>query len=341
MFVKSIILASVSAFAFAGAAAADIAWSGSASATYNIDDGTIADTVSLSAAASVAGDWTVTTTVDALGDATQAIKVSATDGTSTLTFGENHAAGASGLSTTKTAEVSLSTVVGVASVAASWGDNTELGLSMDAGGATVSAGFVMETGDYKLGLDTAVGDATVAFTAKSVSDVTSWSATLGVAVAGADLTFTTDGDAYTADVSYGLGDLTLTGGISDVSGYYHVGAAYDMGDISVSFSNVAGSSTASDNGWDVGVTYTAGDLSASISMAEDSDANIEIVYAMGAATLTAGIFDNDNYAVVGYDLGNGAALELSYASDAVTGRDADETSDDIAAGSFIGISFDF
>ena len=329
---KSILLASVSAFAFAGAAAADIAWSGSASATYDIENGTIADSLELSASASVAGDWTVTATVDVLDGADQALTISATDGTSTLTFGAGQD-GASGLEgSEENADLTLSTTMGGVGLSASFGDETEVGISMDAGGATISAGMVTGTGDWAIGLSTEAAGATIGFEAANVDDATTWEATVGVDVSGVGLEFVTDGSTWTADATYVMGDITLTGGISDVSGYYHIGASYTMDGITVSF----GQDQA--DGWSAGVDAVFGDVTASISMAEGDDADLEVAYAMGAATVTAGMQDTNNYATLAYDLGAGASLDLTYAAANIVDGDGETV---IPAGSFIGVSFDF
>ena len=347
---KSILLASASAFAFAGAAAADVSWGGSASASYNTLDG-VSTSVTLDAAASLAGDWTLSTSIsmsDAGGWSTGS--VSATDGTSTLTFGANHALGAAGLDAdNKHADVSISTTLGGVALTVTMDDgdngeladtdgNTEIGASMSAGGADIEVGFVAageDSGDFRLGVSTSMGGADVEFNTSSVDGTTAWDASLGLSVAGADLSFSTDdsGD-YDVGVSYAMGDLTVSAGIDETPGNYTVGIDYAMGGIGVSFS------TDQDNAWEASVSYSEGAISFTAGFDVDGLGAIEGSYDMGGgAVAMLGMIDTDTtYVGLEYDLGNGAGLTASYAT-------ADIDSDDYAVGysegGTVAVSFDF
>ena len=347
---KSILLASASAFAFAGAAAADVSWGGSASATYNTLDG-VSTSVTLDAAASLAGDWTLSTSIsmsDAGGWSTGS--VSATDGTSTLTFGANHALGAAGLDEdNEHADVSISTTLGGVALTVTMDDgdngeladtdgNTEIGASMSAGGADIEVGFVAageDSGDFRLGVSTSMGGADVEFNTSSVDDTTAWDASLGLSVAGADLSFSTDdsGD-YDVGVSYAMGDLTVSAGIDETPGNYTVGIDYAMGGIGVSFS------TDQDNAWEASVSYSEGAISFTAGFDVDGLGAIEGSYDMGGGAVAMfGMIDTDTtYVGLEYDLGNGAGLTASYAT-------ADIDSDDYAVGysegGTVAVSFDF
>jgi outer membrane protein OmpU len=339
---KSILLASVSAFAFAGAAAADVAWSGSASATYNSNDG-VSTAASLTASASVAGGWTLTTTLD--GFSIDDAVVSATDGTSTLTFGADHGFGAAGLddedADDETVDVTVSTSMGGVDVTVTMDDgddgntagNTELGVSTSAGGADVSAGFVVlgdDQGDYSLSVSTSAGGADLTFATSSVGGTVGYDITAGMSVSGIDVTVTIDEEqAWTVGGSYAMGDLTLSLGTSSAAGNdYDLGVEYAMGDISVAFT------TDEEAAWTASVDYASGAITAGVSMESGENAEITLSYDLGGgAVVSAGMVADGTYAALAYDLGGGAELVASYASADIT--------DSHDAGTTVGVSFDF
>ena len=343
---KSILLASVSAFAFAGAAAAEVSFGGSASASYNTIDG-VSTSVTLDAAASHAGDWTLSTSISMSDDGDWSTgSVSMTDGTSTLTFGPNHAFGAAGLDDEdeddETADLSLSTTLGGVGVTATMDDavdgNTEIGVTMSAGGADIEAGFVAagaDAGDFRLGLSTSLSGADVEFNTSSVGGDTSWEASLGMSVAGADLSFSTDdsGD-YDVGVSYAMGDLTVSAGIDETPGNYTVGIDYAMGGVGVSFS------TDQDSAWEASVSYSEGAISFTAAFDVDGLGAIEGSYDMGGGAVAMfGMIDtNTSYVGLEYDLGNGAALTASYATADI---DSDDYAVGYAEGGTVAVSFDF
>ena len=349
MFIKSILLASASAFAFAGAAAADVSWSGSASAEYNVDPVGVASmttSASLTASATLAGDWTLSTTLDAfsIDDAV----ISLTDGTSTLTFGTNHAAGASGISETENADVSISTVIGGVGVSATvdTAGNTEVGASMSAGGADIEVGFVAagdDAGDFRLGLSTALSGADVAFNVVSDASAatTTWDASLGMALAGADFTFSTASDStWDLGASYTMGDLTVSAGIDETPGNYTVGVDYAMGAVGLSFS------TNQLSQWTASVSYTEGALSVTASTGHTTAMSLDGSYDVGGGVVVyAGmrtVTDAETYAGVEYDLGNGASLALSYSDNGAGVDNVDEDyAKEYAAGTTLSVSFDF
>jgi outer membrane protein OmpU len=347
---KSILLASVSAFAFAGAAAAEVSWGGSASAEYNTLTG-VSTSVTLDASASLAGDWTLSTSASFTSDDGDdgdwsTGTVSLTDGTSTLTFGPDHAFGAAGLDDEddddESADLSLSTTLGGVGVTATIDDaidgNTEIGVTMSAGGADIEAGFVAagaDAGDFRLGLSTSLSGADVAFNTSSVGGVTAWDASLGMTVDAIDLTFSTASDStWDLDASYTMGDLTVSAGIDETPGNYTVGIDYAMGGVGVSFS------TDQANAWEASVSYSEGPISFTAGFDVDGLGAIEGSYDMGGGAVAMfGMIDtNTTYVGLEYDLGNGAALTASYAT-------ADIDSDDYAVGysdgGTVAVSFDF
>jgi outer membrane protein OmpU len=345
---KSILLASVSAFAFAGAAAADVAWSGSASASYNSIEGVTTD-ADLRASASVAGNWTLSATLSAFDSAP---KISATDGTSTLTFGNNHALGAAGLDqarqdlindavdAAKSADISVSTTMGGVglSLSMSQGGNTEIGVTTSAGGADVSAGFVVDgtnQGDYRLGLSTSAGGAELSFSTTSLAGDTDYDISATMAVSGVEVTVAIDeAQAWSVSGSYTMGDLTVSAGTTSAAGNdYTLGVDYAMGDIAVGFT------TDEDSEWTASVAYTSGAITAGVSMAHDEDADITVSYDIGGgAVISAGLVSDVTYAALAYDLGSGAELTASYASADHKDADGEEV---YAKGTTVGVSFSF
>ena len=344
MSAKSILLASASAFAFAGAAAADVSWSGTATASYNTLATTVTADVTLEAAATLAGDWTLSTSIsmDETGDWSTGT-ISLTDGTSSLTFGDNHAFGAAGLddedNDPKTADLSLSTTLGgigvTATIDAAAGGNTEVGATMSAGGADIEVGFVAagdNAGDFRLGLSTSLAGADVAFNTSSVLGVTAWDASLGMTVAAIDLTFSTASDStWDLGASYTMGDLTVSAGIDETPGNYTVGVDYAMGGVGVSFS------TDQANDWSASLSYAEGAVAVSASFDAAGLGAVEGSYDMGGGMVAHFGAATNNYVGLEMDLGGGASLAVSYAD----GAGSDDDAKNYAEGGTVAVSFDF
>jgi len=299
--------------------------------------------VSLDFAASLAGDWTLSTSGGMAVSEEEMVwttgNVSLTDGTSTLTFGSG-LCGAAGFvdaddDCIDNATVLVETVMGGASIAVSANDDgdVEVGVSTSAGGAEIDAGFVVAgegvQGDYRLSVSTSAGGADIGFETQSVDGEMTYALSAGLAVGGVDLDFTVDQEqAYTVDASYAMGDLTLSAGITDVQGDYTLGVDYAMG--AVSF----GLTTNQDSEWEVAVGYSEGAVSADISMVAGADADITLSYDLGGgATVNAGLVAGETFAGIDYDLGGGASLSASYATAA--------NDDWYPAGSTVAVSFDF
>jgi len=277
--------------------------------------------------------------------------ISLTDGTSTLTFGEGHALGAAGINTEdKDADVSVSTVLGGVGLSATFDTaedgNTEVGATMSAGGADIEVGFVADgedAGDFRLGLSTALSGADVAFNVvnDASASTTSWDASLGMSLAGADLSFSTASDeTWDLGVSYTMGDLTVSVGIDETPGNYTAGVDYAMGGVGLSFS------TNQLSQWEASVTYTEGALSITASTDYNDLVSLDGSYDAGggvvvyAGTRTGG--HDEVYAGVEYDLGSGASLALSYSDTGAAEDDEDfDGAKEYLAGTTLAVSFDF
>ena len=305
---KSILLASASVFAFAGAAAADVAWSGSAAAEYNLpvgsSNGATTTTVKLGAAASVAGDWTLSTSIamSSTGSWTTGA-VSLTDGTSTLTFGSNHADGAytavkQAYTTTTTTttddnvDVSVSTDLGGVAISltgdtSAAADDWQLGASMSMGGIDVAAGFgVMgaNQGDIAINASTTMGAATVGMNLLTENGTTKTDVSGSFTMDALTLSIATDnltasGD-YDASVKYVMGDLTLSGSVNE------------------------------DQAWNVGTSYKAGDVTASGTYYSTGYFKASVGYTMDALKIAASTRTDTNAMSVSgsYDMGNGMTV---------------------------------
>ena len=354
---KSILLASASAFAFAGAAAADVAWSGSAAAEYNLpvgsSNGATTTTVKLGAAASVAGDWTLSTSIamSAAGSWTTGA-VSLTDGTSTLTFGSNHADGAftavkqaytttTTTTTDDTVDVSVSTDLGGVALSltgdtSAAADDWQLGASMSMGGIDIDAGFgVMgaNQGDIALNASTTMGAATVGMNLLTENGTTTTDVSGSFTMDALTLSIATDnltasGD-YDASVKYSMGDLTLSGSVNEDQAW-NIGTSYKAGDATASGTYY------STGYFKASVGYTMDALSVDVGF-DGTDMFVDVAYDMGALTLGAGMtYTDGNYARVDYDLGGGASAMVTCADTA----DIDPA-EDIAEGTTVGVTFAF
>ena len=234
------------------------------------------------------------------------------------------------------ASVTASTAMGGVDVGVSMSDAgvTELGVSTSAGGADIEAGFVLTgtgvQGDYRLGVTTSAGGADLSFSTSSVGGDVDYDISASMAVSGIDVTVATDEESmWSVDASYTMGDLTLSAGTTGAAGNdYTLGVAYSMGEVAVAFTTDEAAA------WTASIDYTSGAITAGVSMEAGANAEITLSYDLGGgAVVSAGMVAAGTYAAVAYDLGGGAELVASYASAAI--------GDDYAAGTTVGVSFDF
>ena len=354
---KKILLASASIVAFAGAAAAEVSFSGSAVLGYNdteITPDTAADDdvgfyseLNLDVAMSATLDNGITVSAAADVDELDATEGSNAAGV-TLTISSANASLVYG-DTTFAAEDYFAAVGSMdadADVAEQDGElvlkatgtfgNVNAAVSyelQDAAGATENSGNLSFGASADLGEVTA----SVAFQSGEANTLTTaaQSEILGVKVAtsmgGADLAL-----GYVDDRT---ADLQSTGiSVTYPVGAVTVAASYVMED------NAAG--TADDN-WDIKISYAEGAMTASVKTDEADDWAVEGTYDMGnGLTVAAGVADagDDFYVGGSYDLGGGAALLVSYADDS----DGDEVAADndigaagYAVGTTVELSFAF
>ena len=351
---KRILLTSTALVAFAGAAAADVSFSGDAEFSYN-DTGGFASTVSLTAAGSqalnngytasvsltaesvdgaaaglAAGDITVASdsssiTYHVAGDGAGAAYIGDVVGGSAGLAGIFEDADTVGEDTTVSASVSL----GGATIAASLHDANayELGVSTDLGGTAVAFGYA--GGDFGAQLSGAASavDFTLAFASNNTFGLSA-STTAG----GADLTLTTaEGGVWEIGASMPLGAATVGVTLDNTQAWeVSVDTALDAVALGLTFDSA--------NAWSMTAGYSAGALGLDFATDSTDAWSLDATYDLGNG-ITAGVgtdSDSAQYAEVDYDLGGGANLSLDYATAANI-----NPAEDIAAGTTIAVSFSF
>ncbi len=300
---KSILLASVATVGFAGVAAADVSFSGEASASYNNYDGffygaelTAGMSQALNNGLTAAVDITVTCEYDNDCDVNSgAISITGESAGITIGYGIDNAAeaagldgilndddmdGASGFGTFGSASVYLSYDVMTEEIVAA--------VSASLGMANVIVGF-NDAGDYDADISATLGSADVSFGFDSNND-------------------------WDLSVSAPVGPVTLSAS-TDESSNWEIGADYDNG-----AGITAGLTFDAANYWEVTVGYAAGAIAVDASLDADSYVTLIASYDMGnGLSVLAGYADDGagwDGAYVGaeYDLGAGASVTVSYAT---------------------------
>jgi hypothetical protein len=359
---KRILLTSTALVAFAGAAAADVSFSGSAEFSYNDQDGgAFSDSVSITASGSQAlnNGYTASASLtledaDTVtgGDITIANDNSSltyhisNDGAGAAHVGEavGGSAGLAGIfsdDANESATVSGSATVAGATIGASLhaGNAYEIGVSTDLGGTSVAVGYA--GGDFGAQLSGAASsvDYTLAFASND---------TFGVAVSttagGADLSLSmAEGSVWEIGASMPLGAATVGLTLDNTQAWeVSLETALDAVSLGFTFDNLSA--------WTMSADYAAGDLTVGFDTDSASAWNIDLTYDLGNG-LTAGAGTTStsvNYAEVNYDLGGGAALSLEYGSGNVVDPEDPLAllselgpDEDIAEGTTLSVSFSF
>jgi len=355
---KKILLASVALTAFAGAAAAEVSFSGSAVLGYNDteitpdaandDDFGFYSELNLDVTMSATLDNGITVSASADVDELDATEAAGSAAGVTLTISSANASLVYG-DTTFASEDYFAAVGSMDADADVAEQDGELVLKATGTFGNVNAAVSYEiedvagtadtSGNMSFGASADLGEVTasVAFQSGEANTLTTaaQSEILGVKVAtsmgGADLAL-----GYVDDRT---ADLQSTGiSVTYPAGAVTVAASYVMED------NAAG--TADDN-WDITISYAEGAMTASVKTDEADDWAVEGTYDMGnGLTVAGGVADagDDFYIGGSYDLGGGAALLVSYADDS----DGDEVAGDndigaagYAVGTTVELSFAF
>jgi len=358
---KKILLASVALSAFAGAAAAEVSFSGSASLGYNDTTGGDNDgfywagTVNTTFAAELDNGLTAGATVN--------FEV------------EDNGAANTASANTGIALDSDDFVVFVKSgdAAVYFGDTTAAAAKywtaagdMESDGFTTDAFDAAEV-DAVLRGDMSYGSVSLSVSTLVVADEAeqlSFSAkaalgavTLSAAYEEATTTITEGGDANDDEI-FGLAAGFSAAGADIVVAYAEdensdstgLKVTYPMGDVKVTAYYV--SESVGDDNYGINVAYSAGAASVTLDYQDDQGTTkvaLDGSYDLGnGLTVLAGVYDEENagtdsYIAASYDLGGGAALLVSYADAEVAGNIADDEigANDYQVGTTVELSFAF
>lgn len=350
---KRTLLTSTALVAFAGAAAADISFSGEASFSYH-DTAGYSDSVSITASGSQALDNGYTASasltfapgagtdgdidggdISIANDSSSITYHIGTDGAGAAYIGDvvGGSAGLAGIfedadTVGEDATISASMTLAGATVDASLhaGNAYEIGVATDLGGSAVAIGFDGSDFGAQLSGSASAVDYTMAFGSNDTFGVSA-STTAG----GADLTLSmAEGSVWSIGASMPMG--AATAGVtlnSDETWDVTVDTTLEAVSLGFSFDE------ASD--WDMTASYAADGVGVSFATDEASAWSMDVTYDLGNG-LTAGAGTNSTsnaYAEVNYDLGGGAALAIEY------GDGNDGPDDDIVDGTTLEVSFSF
>jgi hypothetical protein len=321
---KRILLASASVFAFAGAAAAEVSFSGSANAELNGLTGYSTDaeiTASLTqeldngltATAEVTFAADESADLDAAGELTYG-SISLTSDTAGITFGTGiHGAAFSAVSDT----------IGI-------GDGDE--------GVDGVNGYVM-FGETTIFLSMPINEGQTDINSDDIeigvtSVVGGWTVGLGFANDGIDSDIVVKGSGSVAGA-----DLTVAAGQVGGETRWDVAASYPVGPITL------GATMDDSEAWKVSLGYAEGAVAVDAAFDSDEVWSLEASYDMGNGLVAyAGmVAAGDDFYVGGeYDLGGGASFYASYAEDGgAQNGDNEIGANDYARGTTVGLSFEF
>jgi len=351
---KRILLTSTAMVAFAGAAAADISFSGTAEFSYNTES-MFAQSVEITAAGSQALNNGYTASASLTMDDTGAIAAGditvssdaasisyhiTPDGNGAAHVGDNLSQMSSGETavfgdgTATDAKISGSATMGGATIRASLDDGGvyELGVSTDLGGTALNVGMT-QAGAF--GLVMSGSASSVDYSLGFASD-NAYALNASTTAGGADLGLNFGSDGWDLSDSMPLGVATVGLTFDDNSDW--------TVSINTSMDALAfGLEIDQDSAWTATAGYAAGDVTVDFETTSTNTWSLDATYDLGNG-VTAGVGTTNassNYAEVNYDLGGGAALALEYGTadmivDAEGGPD-----EDILAGTTISVSFSF
>ena len=356
---KSILLASASVLAFAGAAAAEVEFGGSAEFSYNSNDG-FASEAELTIEASQALDNGFTAAIDATvdlvagtGELGSASITSDTagityffqaDGTEAAYIGDelNKMSVVADIfededDITEAAQIEVfGTIAGTTvTVTMDSADALELGVETEVAGATVALGYDDATGAFGvLASDLALGALTADIAVASDGTDTFYGINTSTTLGGADLSLDFGDAGWEIGVDYAISDAISVGFTYDDAEAWEVTADYAANGLSL------GASFDSDDAWEITAGYEMDALAVDASIDSDDAWTIDGSYDLGnGVDVIAGLGSDDQvYVAATYDLGSGAEIMLSYAEIDGTDDDADE---DLLAGTTVLVSFEF
>mgnify|MGYP002629149666 CR=1 FL=1 len=318
---KRILLASASVFAFAGAAAAEVTFSGEANAELNgltgfSTDAEITAALTQELNNGLTATAEVTFAADEGDDADELSygSISLTSDTAGITFGTGiHGAAFSAVSDTIGIGDGDEGVDGVNGYVMFGETTVFLSLPINEGQTDV------DSNDIELGVTSVLGG---------------WTVGLGYANDGTNSDVVVKGSGSVAGL-----DLTVAAGQVGGDTAWDVAASYPVGPVTL------GATIDSGEAWEVSVGYAEGAVAVDAAFDSDEDWSLEASYDMGNGLVAyAGIVDagNDYYVGGAYDLGGGASFYASYVEDGGTlNGDNEIGANDYAAGTTVGLSFEF
>lgn len=352
---KSILLASASIVAFAGAAAAEVTFSGSAELGYNDTDidadgndsvaGFYSDldlTVTLSQTLdnglTVGAAFAISDVFDGSMDSND-YELFVTSDNAGLYFGDTeHAAIGHWSEAGDMAQDNFNEVDGETVLR---GDMTFGSVSASVSYALFDSAGAAVTDDINnmgVGVTADLGSFTVMLAYQEEGDDGAYDGVTGEQVLGLAASASLGG----ADLTFAYADNSTTGENS-----IGLGVSYPAGPVTISAAYVVESDAALDDYWEIGAAYAQGPVTASVSFDSTDDWSLEGSYDVGNGLVVyAGMVDagDDLYIGGAYDLGGGASLLVSYADDG-DGDEADGDDDiganDYQVGTTVEVSFEF
>ena len=360
---KSILLTSTALVAFAGAAAADISFSGEASFSYNSDSGNFTSDTAITASGSTALDngytATASITFDGEDDSLSHGDITVASDTASITYnvgGDAVAASHLGDPVGKmdTGVLGWDAEKNLFADEDNVEEDTRISASATFGGVTIRGSIPDEDGEYALGVATDLGGMSADFGIITDDEDSGFGVKVSGSAGGADYTvaIASDSDGNSANgltvaTTAGGVDLTLDAG----NGGWEAGASMPLGGASVGFTYddanywtasvetsldavELGLTVDSNSDWDLTASYDAGDMTFGFATDENSDWSVDATYDLGnGVTAGAGTdSDSDSYAEVSYDLGAGASAGVVWAN---------FSDDDYDYGTTVSVSFSF
>ena len=327
---KSILLASASVFAFAGAAAAEVTFSGEANAEFNSLTGYSTD-AEITATLTQELDNGLTATAEVTFAADESANEAADDSDigDELSYGDITLA-------SDTASITFTTDLDGAAFSAvsdtiAIGDGEESGATGIAGSYSIDATTIFVSMPIAEG-DTSVDSDDIEFGVSS--DLGGWEVGFGYAKNATDTDFVVKGSGNAAGL-----DITVAAGNIAGASRWDVEVAYPVGPVTL------GATVDDSEAWEVTFAYAEGPLTVDAAFDSTDDYSLEGSYDVGNGLVVyAGLEDagNDYYLGGEYDLGGGASFTASFVEDAGTpNADNEIGAQEYADGTTVGVSFEF
>jgi hypothetical protein len=344
---KKILLASVALTAFAGAAAAEVSFSGSATLGYNDDaagdhNGFYSDlNVDVALSATLDNGITVTAAgdleeIDANEGAAASVTLTIASDNASLVYGDTEFAAVSAWSAVGSMDNDgFSEVDGelVIKGSVTFGDIT-VSASQEIAEDAATPDFT-EVGGLSVGVSASMGAANVVVAYQEEE------ADAGLLAADELLAIRVGTSLAGADVAFGYADNR-----TDDAQSTGVSISYPMGAVTVAASYVVEENAAgnADDNWDISVAYAEGAVAVTANTDESDDWGLEGSYDLGnGLVINAGIDDagDTNYIAGTYGLGGGASLLVSFVDTDAVNADDEYGAPDYQDGTTVAVSFAF